>query len=82
MPDDESIKNALKNFLRQMLISKLFVELNKNLNQSKVKLKFFLPHHPVVNHHTTAEVKRVCSAVLNYQDLALKANISSGPEVF
>ena len=82
MPDDESIKNALKNFLRQMSISNLFVELNENLNESKVKLKFFLPNHPVVNRHTTAEVKRVCSAVPNYQYLALKANLLSGSEVF
>ena len=51
------------------------------LNETKVNLQWYLPHHPVINPHKPEKVRRVCNAAANYQDVALNAKLLPGPDL-
>ena len=51
------------------------------LNETKDKLQWYLPHHPVINPHKPEKVRRVCNAAANYQGIALNDEILSGPDL-
>ena len=40
------------------------------LNETKDKLQWYLPHHPVINPHKPEKVRRVCNAAAKYQGVA------------
>ena len=51
------------------------------LNETKDKLQWYLPHHPVINPHEPKKVRRVCNAAAKYQGLALNDKLLSGPDL-
>ena len=51
------------------------------LNETKDKLQWYLPHHPVINPHKPEKVRRVCNAAAEYQGLALNDKLLSGPDL-
>ena len=51
------------------------------LNESKDKLQWYLPHHPVINPHKPEKVRRICNAALKYQGVALNDKLLSGPDL-
>ena len=51
------------------------------LNETKDKLQWFFPHHPVINPHKPEKVRRVCNAAANYQGVALSDKLLSGPDL-
>ena len=51
------------------------------LNETKDKLKWYLPHHPVINPHKPEKVRRVCNAAAMYQGVALNDRLLSGPDL-
>ena len=51
------------------------------LNETKDKLQWYLPHHPVINPHKPEKVRRVCIAAAKYQGVALNDKLLSGPDL-
>ena len=51
------------------------------LNETRDKLQWYLPHHPVINPHKPEKVRRVCNAAAKYQDVALNGKLLSGPDL-
>ena len=51
------------------------------LNETKHKLQWYLPHHPVINPHKPEKVRRVCNAAVKYQGVALNDKLLSGPDL-
>ena len=51
------------------------------LNETKDKLQWYLPHHPVINPHKSEKVRRVCNAAAKYQGVALNDKLQSGPDL-
>ena len=51
------------------------------LNETKDKLQWYLPHHPVINPHKPDKVRRVCNAAANYQGVALNDKLISEPNL-
>ena len=51
------------------------------LNETKDKLQWYLPHHPVRNPHKPEKVRRVCNAAAKYQGLALNDKFLPGPDL-
>ena len=47
------------------------------LNETKDKLQWYLPHHPVINPHKPKKVRRVCNAAAKYQGVALNDKLLS-----
>ena len=45
------------------------------LNETKDKLHWYLPHHPVINPHKPEKVRRVCNAAAKYQGVALNGKL-------
>ena len=46
------------------------------LNETKDKLQWYLPHRPVINPHKPEKVRRVCNAAAKYQDVAINDHFS------
>ena len=51
------------------------------LNETRDKLQWYLPHHPVINPHKPEKVRRVCNAAAKYQGVALNDKFLSGPDL-
>ena len=51
------------------------------LNETKDKLQWYLPHHPVINSHKPEKVRRLCNAAAKYQSVALNDKLLSGPDL-
>ena len=51
------------------------------LNETKDKLQWYLPHHPVINPHKPEKVRRVCNASAKYQGVALNDKLLPGPDL-
>ena len=51
------------------------------LNETKDKLQWYLPHHPVINPHKPEKVRRVCNAAAKYQGVALNDKLLPGPDL-
>ena len=51
------------------------------LNETKDKLQWYLPHHPVINPHKPEKVRRVCNAAAKYQGVALNDKLLLGPDL-
>ena len=51
------------------------------LNETRVKLQWYLPHHPVINPHKLKKVRRVYNAAAKYQGMALNDKLLSGPDL-
>ena len=51
------------------------------LNETKEKLQWYLPHHPVINPHKPEKVRSVCNAAAKYQGVALNDKLLSGPDL-
>ena len=51
------------------------------LNETRDKLQWYLPHHPVINPHQPEKVRRVCNAAAKYQGVALNEKLLSGPNL-
>ena len=51
------------------------------LFDTRDKLQWYLPHHPVINPHKPKKVRRVCNAAVIYQGVALNDNFLSGPDL-
>ena len=51
------------------------------LNETKDKLQWYLPHHPVINPHKHEKVRRVCNAAAKYQSVALNDKLLPGPDL-
>ena len=51
------------------------------LNETKDKLQWYLPHHPVINPHKPKKVRRVCNATAKYQSVALHDKLLLGPDL-
>ena len=49
------------------------------LNETKDKLQWYLPHHPVINPQKPEKVRRVCNAAAKYQGVALNDKLLSEP---
>ena len=50
-------------------------------NETRDKLQWYLPHHPVINPHKLEKVRRVCNAAAKYQGVALNDKLLSGPDL-
>ena len=50
------------------------------LNETRDKLQWYLPHHPVINPHKPSQT-RVCNAAAKYQGVALTDKLLSGPDL-
>ena len=51
------------------------------LNETKDKLQWYLPHHPVINPHKPENVSRVCNAAAKCQSVAPNDKLLSGPDL-
>ena len=51
------------------------------LKETRDDLKWYLPHHPVINPHKPEKVRRVCNAAAQYQGVALNDKLLSGPDL-
>ena len=51
------------------------------LNETRDKLQWYLPHHPVINPHKPEIVRRVCNAAAKHQGVALNDKHLSGPDL-
>ena len=51
------------------------------LNETRNRLQWYLPHHSVINLHKTEKVRRVCNAAAKYQGVALNDKLLSGPDL-
>ena len=51
------------------------------LNETKDKLQWYLPYHPVINPHKPKKVRILCNAAAKYHDVALNDNLLSGPDL-
>ena len=51
------------------------------LNETRDKLQWYLPRHPVINPHKPEKVRRVCHAAAKYQGVALNDKLLSGPDL-
>ena len=51
------------------------------LIETKDKLQWYLPDHPVINSHKPEKVRRVCNAAAKYQGVALNDKLLSGPDL-
>ena len=51
------------------------------LNETRNRLQWYLPHHPVINPHKPKNVRRVCNAAAKYQGVALNDKLLSGPDL-
>ena len=51
------------------------------LNETKDKLQWYLPHHPVINPNKPEKVRRVCNAAAKYQGVALNDKLLPGPDL-
>ena len=51
------------------------------LNETKDKLQWYLPHHHVINPHKPEKVRRVCKAAAKYQGVALSDKLLPGPDL-
>ena len=51
------------------------------LNETKDKLRWYLPHHPVINPHKPKKFRRVWNAASKYQGLTLNYNFLSGADL-
>ena len=51
------------------------------LNETRNRLQWYLPHHPVINPHKSGKVRRVCNAAAKYQGVALYDKLLSGPDL-
>ena len=51
------------------------------LNETRVKLQWCLPHHPVMNPHKSEKVRKVCNAAAKYQGVALNDKLLPGPDL-
>ena len=51
------------------------------LNESRDKIQWYLPHHPVINPHKPEKVRRVCNAAANCQGVALNKKLLSGADL-
>ena len=50
------------------------------LSETKDKLQWYLPNHPVINPHQPEKVRRVSNAAAKYQGIALNDKFLSGPD--
>ena len=51
------------------------------LNETKDKLQWYLPHHPVINPRKPTNVRRLCNAGAKHQCVALNGRLLSGPDL-
>ena len=51
------------------------------LNETRNRLQWYLPHHPVLNPHKPEKIRRVCNAAAQYQGVALNDKLLSGPDL-
>ncbi|XP_075263604.1 uncharacterized protein LOC142355283 [Convolutriloba macropyga] len=51
------------------------------LNETRDKLLWYLPHHSVINTHKEEKVRRVCNAATKYQGVALNDKLLPGPDL-
>ena len=51
------------------------------LNETKDKLQWYLPDHPVINLHKPEKVRRMCDAAVKYQGVALNDKLLTGPDL-
>ena len=51
------------------------------LNETKDKLQWYLPHHPVINPHKPEKVRRLCNLAAKYQGVALDHKLLFGPDL-
>ena len=51
------------------------------LNETKDKLQWYLPHHPVIKPHKAEKVRRLCNAAAKYQGVALNDKLLLGPDL-
>ena len=51
------------------------------LNETKDKLQWYLPHHPAINPHKPKKFRIVCNAAAKYQGVALNDKLLSGPDL-
>ena len=54
---------------------------NVELNKTRDKLLWYLPHHPVINNHKPEKSRRVCNAAAEYHSVALNDKLLSGPDL-
>ena len=51
------------------------------LNETRDRLQWYVPHHPAINPHWPEKVRRVCNAAAKYQGVARNEKFLSGPEL-
>ena len=51
------------------------------LNETRDKLQWYLPHHPFMNPHKPEKVRRVCNAAAKFQGVALNDKPLPGPNL-
>ena len=51
------------------------------LNETRNRLQWYLPHHHVITPHKPEKVRRVCNAAAKYQGVALNDKLLSGPDL-
>ena len=54
---------------------------NVELNKTRDKLQWYLPHHPVINTHKPEKSRRVCCAAAKYHGVFLNDKFLSGPDL-
>ena len=51
------------------------------LNETRNRLQWYLPHHPVIRPHKPGKIRIVCNAAANYQGVALIDKLLSEPDL-
>ena len=78
---DEALKKRYQETIDTDVNAGYFRKVDQaELNETKDKLQWYLPHHPVINPHKPEEI-RVCNAAAKYQGVALNDKLLSGPDL-
>ena len=79
---DETLKKRYQETIDRDVNAGYVRKIDKTeLNETKNKLQWYLPHHPVINPHKPEKVRRVCNAAAKYQGVALNDKLLPGPDL-
>ena len=79
---DETLKKRYQETIETDIKAGYVRKVNQaELNETKDKLQWYLPHHPVINPHKPEKVRRVCNAAAKYQGVALYDKLPFGPDL-
>ena len=77
---------ALKNWYQNTIDTEVNAGYNRKveqtaINETRNKLQWYLPHHPLINPHKPEKVRRVCNAAAKYPGVVLNDKLLSGTDL-